>query len=117
MEETPKDPKPYSIAWFGQELVKGVFMALALFLLQIAGTGILQAYLLPDRMDKEAEKMQKKFDQQIKAERESAIKRESELIEELEKLKQQYMEGTKLSGSVDPEKRRLLWLQQHAAKD
>lgn len=117
MEEQPKDPKPYTLAWFLQELVKGVFMAIALFLLQIAGTGIVQAYLLPDRLDREAEKMQKKFDEELKAERAAALKRESELIEELEALKKQYMEGAKLSGNIDPEKRRLQWIQQHSAKD
>jgi hypothetical protein len=117
MDEKPKEPKPYSISWFLQELVKGIFIAIALFMLQIAGTGILQAYLLPERMDKEAEKIQKKFDDQIKAERASALKRESELIEELENLKKQYSEGIKAPGSFDPEKRRLRWLQEHASKD
>lgn len=91
--ETKPTDKRYSVAWFCEELVKGIFIAIALFVLQIAGTGILQAYLLPERLDKEAEKMQKKFDEQLKQERTAAVKRESELIECLEKMKKEYSEA------------------------
>lgn len=91
--EEKTEPKRYTLSWFCEELVKGLFIAIALFMLQIAGTGLIQAYLLPERLEKEAEKMQKKFDEQIKTERNAAVKRESELIESLETLKKEYSEA------------------------
>jgi len=93
MENNDQTPKKYTLSWFCEELVKGLFIAISLFILQIAGTGILQAYLLPDRLEKEAEKMHKKFDEQMKNERTAAVKRESELIESLETLKKEYSEA------------------------
>lgn len=137
------DAKPYSLQWFMQELVKAVFIAIAMLVLSIAGVGMLQAYLLPDRMDKESAKIQDKFDKQIKQIHDESVKRESELLEKLELLQQQYSEAiSKLKQAhpteawldpakekskeeywrkfeeryknLDPEKARLKWIQEHS---
>jgi hypothetical protein len=89
MEES-KEPTRYSFSWFFEKAVEGVFVALALFVLSVAGVGILQAHLLPERLAKEGEKMQKSFDEKLAAERTASIKRESELIEGLDKLRKEY---------------------------
>lgn len=118
--ENETSPKPYSTQWFLQELTKAMFIAIIFFLLQIAGTGIIQAYLLPNRMDQEAEKMQKKFDDQIKAAHNDSVNRESELIQQIEEMRKQYAELLRKSNpsapesNVDPEKRRLLYIQKHS---
>ena len=130
-EERSMETKPYSVDWFLQELVKSIFIAVSMLLLGVAATGILQAYLLPDRMDKESAKIQAKFDEQIKAAKDDAIKRESELIEQLNVLKKQYIEAIrelknpnaspefwnkfeKDNNSIDPEKSRMRWIQEHS---
>lgn len=84
------DLRRFSFPWFLEKIFEGVIIAIALFLLSIAGVGILQAYLLPERLKQEGEVMQKKFDEQIKKERDSSIKREADLIESLEQMKKDY---------------------------
>lgn len=84
------EAKRYSLDWFIEKVIEGVIVAIALFLLTVAGVGIMQAHLLPDRMDKEGEKMQKKFDEKISVERAASVKREADLIEQLEQLRKDY---------------------------
>lgn len=133
MEEKP-DPKPYSLQWFLQELVKAVFIAAAMLILSIAGMGILQAYLLPERMDQESVKIQKKFDDQIAqlrtladSRRNEAVKREAELISQLEELKREYLadlvqahpDNQGLAAqlkAIDPERSRREWVEKHSVK-
>lgn len=132
--------EPYSLRWFGEKIVEAVLVVLVGFLCCIAAYGLLQSYLLPDRLVKAEELMQKKFDDKIAKAQSESVQRESELYKDLEKMKQEMSSilaqlkrtppmlppaipvGPIVSGApppipidkpVDPEKSRLEYLEKH----
>jgi len=90
MNTEKEEPKRYGFSWFMEKAIEGIIIAIALFLLQIAGVGIMEAYLLPQRLEKEGDKMQKKFEEKIAAEKKAAVDREADLLQQLDSLRKEY---------------------------
>jgi len=101
--------EPYTFRWFGEKVVESVLVVIIGYLAYVAGNGLLQAYLLPERLLKAEELMQKKFDDKIKSARDESLQRESEIFSKLEKMRQEMSEillemkkGPQLPPPFDP---------------
>lgn len=108
--------KPYTLKWFLEEIVRACVVVFIGLLFVIVGNGLMESYLLPDRLKKAEEQMMQKFDEKLKALQHESVERESEfakIIAELRHSQRQPDIHPDSSGGEDPEKTRLKYLEKH----
>lgn len=124
--ETPS--KPYSLKWFLEEIVRAIVVVVIGLLAIIVGTGLIESYLLPERLKKNEEQMMKKFEDRLRQIQQESVERESEFAKIIADLKRhappKFPElppgitpvpgpGPEPEPNEDPEKVRLKYLEKH----
>jgi hypothetical protein len=84
---------PYSLKWFTEKTAEAVIVVVIGYLAYVCGNGLLQAYLLPDRLEKAEAKMMKVFEERIEKAREAALNREADLMERLQKQEKEFADA------------------------
>lgn len=111
MDNTPA--KPYTLKWFLEEIIRACVVVFVGLLFVIVGNGLIESYLLPDRLKKAEEQMMQKFDEKLKALQHESVERESEFAKIIAELRHSRQPLDAHPDGDDPEKTRLKYLEKH----
>lgn len=79
-----------ALRWLGVKVLEAIVVVLVGSFAYIVGNGLLQCYLLPERLQRTDEAMQKKFEERLAMGKSKAIEREASLLQKLEDQRKKF---------------------------